>query len=110
MQYDSILIIITLPRHVGNKQIAAQCQFTGLGSVTFRKDVTSLYALAFLTDGTKVDCHILIRTAELGNCIFLGCGLETNKLFFFCTVICNTNRRSVYKINHAIALSRNHGA
>ena len=110
VQYDGILIIVALPRHVSNKQVLAKCQFTCLGRVAFCQDITSLNTLSFLTDRTEVDGHILVGTTELGNTVFLHRRFEAYEVLFLCTVVENTDCCSINIIHNTLALGSNHCA
>ena len=110
VQYNSILIVVTLPRHVSNKQVLAKCQLACLGRITFCQDITSLHALTLFTDRTKVNGHVLVGTTELRNTVFLHCRLETYEVLFLCAVIQNTDCCSIYIIYNALALGSNHCA
>ena len=108
VQYNGILIVIAFPWHVSHQKVLTQSQFSLLGRITFRQNVPGFYALAFIADRTKVNRHILVCTTELRDAVFFQRRLETYELFFFRTVVQNTNGRSVHIFNHAITLSRNH--
>ena len=41
VQHDSILIVVTLPRHISDLDVTTESEFTGLGRVPFGKDITS---------------------------------------------------------------------
>ena len=108
IQYDSILIVVTLPRHVSHEEVTAKSQLTVFGSITLSKDVTLLHNLTCIANRTEVNGHILVRTAELGNLVFLYVRIEANKLFIFRTVVSNTDGSSIYIFNHTITFCRNH--
>ena len=105
--YDGILIVVTLPRHVSDKEVASKCELTILCSIAFGKDITLLYTLTLITNRTEVDNHILVGAAELRNAVFLCCRLEANELVLLTTVVENTDCRSVNIFNDTIALSGN---
>ena len=48
--YDSILKVVTLPRHKGHGQVSAQGQFALLGRVSLTKYLTLLDLVAFSDD------------------------------------------------------------
>ena len=108
VQHDSILIVVTLPRHISHEQVAAQGQLTILCSIAFRQDVTLLYTLAFVADRTQVNSHVLVGTTELRNAILLQSGLKADKLLILRTVIEDTDGGSVHIVNDAVTLSGNH--
>ena len=87
VEHNSILVVVTLPWHIGNKKVAAKCQLAILGGITLGEDVACLHALSLVADRTEVDGHILVRTAELRNAVFLQCRLKADELLVFRTVI-----------------------
>src|SRR5574344_2335847 len=108
IQYDSILIVVTLPRHISYKQVTAQCQFTIFCSIALSQDIACLYTLTFTTDWAQVNSHVLVCTTELRNTVFLQCRLKTYEFFLFRTVVQNTDSCSVYIFYNAFAFSSNH--
>ena len=110
VKHDSILIVVSFPRHIGHKEVTAQSQFTILGSITFSKDIAGLHALTLLTDRTKVNNHVLVSTAELRNTIFLQSRLEAYELLILRAIIEDTDGRSIHIFNHTFTLSGNHSA
>ena len=108
VQYDSILIVITLPRHVCNQKVLTQSQLTSLGRVTLGEDVTGLYTLALLANGTQVDGHVLVSTTELGNAVFLHRRLEAYEVFLLCTVVKDTDSCCINIVNNTVALGSYH--
>ena len=70
-EHNSVLIVVTLPRHVCNKQVTSESKLTIFSSVSFCKYITGFHTLTLVTDRTQVDCHILVCTTELRNAIFL---------------------------------------
>ena len=109
VEHDSILIVVTLPRHVSHEQVTTQCQLTVLSSITLSQDITLLHALALVTDRTQVDGHVLVGTAELRNTVFLHGGFEADELLVLCTVIEDTDGCSVNIFNHTVTLGGYHG-
>ena len=107
VQYDSILIVVTLPRHVSYQQVLTQCQFAISCRVTFCQDITFLNALTFRANRTQVDSHALVSLAELRNRIFFQRRFKAYKLFIISTVVKNTDSSSIYEFNHTITFSRN---
>ena len=81
VEHDSILVVVTLPRHVCHKKVTSQSQFTVLSGITLSEDIALMNMLTLLADGAEVDGHVLVRTAELGNGIFLNVGIEAYKFF-----------------------------
>ena len=109
IQYDGILIIVTLPRHISYQQVLTQCQFTLFSRITFSQDITFLHTLAFVTNRTQVNRHVLVSLTELRYSIFLQSRFETYKFFVFRTVIQNTDSSSIHIVNHTIAFCGNLG-
>ena len=107
VQYDGILIVITFPRHISNKQILTQCQFTVLSRITLRQYLAFCYPVTSVADRTKVNSHILVSLAEFRNSIFFQSRFKTYKLFIFRTIIQNTDSGCIYVINHTVTFRRN---
>ena len=107
VQYDSILIVVTFPRHVSNQQVFTQSQLTFFRRISFCQNLAFRYTLTNFTNRTKVNRHILIRTTPLRNTIFLQCRFEAYKFFVLCTIIQNTNNSSVHKFDYTITFSGN---
>ena len=107
VQYDSVLIVVSLPRHVGNQQVLTQSKLALFGRVTLGKDLSLRHTLTFLANRTKVNRHVLVGTTPFGNSIFFQCRFEAYKLFLFRTIVQNADSRSIYKVNHTFALSSN---
>ena len=110
VKHDGILVVVTLPRHVGNQQVLTQCQLSVFGRVAFGQNLALYYPIALITDRTEVDGHILVGTTELGNTVFFESRLEADELLVFCTVIENTDGGSIYILNNTAALCCNHSA
>ena len=110
VEHDGVLVVVTLPRHVCHQEVATECKFAVFRCITFGEDVTGLDALSLFADGTQVDGHVLVRTTELGNIIGNGRGVESAIFFVFRAIVGDDNLRSVYEINHTVALCRDHCA
>ncbi len=78
---DGIPIVITFPRHISNKQILTQCQFTVLSRITLRQYLAFCYPVTSVADRTKVNSHILVSLAEFRNSIFFQSRFKINKCF-----------------------------
>ena len=107
VQYDSVLIVVSLPRHVGNQQVLTQSKLALFGGVTLGKDLPFRHALTFLTNRSKVNRHVLVGTTPFRNRIFFQCRFEAYELFVFRTVIQNADSRSIHEINNTLALCCN---
>ena len=107
VQYDSILIVVTFPRHVSNQQVLTQCQFTLFSRITFSQDVTFLHTLASVANRTQVNRHVLVSLTELRYSIFFQSRFKTYELFVFCTVIQNTDSSSINVVNNTISFRSN---
>ena len=108
VEHDSILIVVTLPRHVSNEQVLTQCQFSVLGRITFSENLSLHNPLALTANRTKVNGHTLVGTTEFGNAILLEGWLKANKLFFLSAVIQDTDSGSIYIFHHTITLCGDH--
>ena len=109
VQYNSILIVISLPRHISHQQVLTQCQLTLFCRITFGQDITLFHPLALVADRTQVNRHVLVSLTELRYSIFLQSRFETYKFFVFRTVIQNTDSSSIHIVNHTIAFCSNLG-
>ena len=105
---DSVLIVVTLPRHISHNKVTTQCQLSVLCSITLSKDITLLHALTLITDRTKVYNHVLVSTTELRNTILLQSRLKAYKLLIICTIIENTDCSSINILNNTITFRCNH--
>ena len=103
IQHNGILVVVTFPRHVSHQQVLAQCQFAIFRRVTFSQNLSLSYTLAFFTNGTKVNRHILIGTTPLRDVVFLQSRFKAYELFVFRAVVQDTDSRSIHKVDHAIA-------
>ena len=108
VEHDSVLVIVAFPRHISHKKVASESKFTVLCSISFCQDIAFLDPLSLVADWTKVDCHILVGTAELRYSVFLERRLKAYKLFFLRTVIKYSYGCSVNVLNNTIALGSNH--
>ena len=87
VEHYGILIVVTLPRHVGNEKVASQCQLAVLSGITLGEDVSSLHSLSLVADRTEVDGHVLVGAAEFRYAVFLQCRLEAYELLVVGAVI-----------------------
>ena len=103
-----VLVVVTLPRNVGNEQVAAQGQLTILSCVTLGEDVALLHTLTLVADRTKVDGHVLVGAAELGDAVFLQSRLEADELVVLGAVVKDADGRSVDIFDDTVALGGDH--
>ena len=108
VEHDSILIVVTLPRHISHEQVTTQSQLTILGGVTLSQDITLLHTLTLLTDRTQVDGHILVRTTELRNTVFLQGRLEADELLILSAIIEDTDGGCVHIVDDTFAFGGHH--
>ena len=108
VEHDSILIVVTLPRHVCHKQVTTQCELTILSGITLCKDVTLLHSLTLVTDRTQVDSHILVGTTELRDTILLQSWLKAYELLLVSTIVEDTDGCGINILYNTVALSGNH--
>ena len=107
VQYNSILIVIALPRHVSNQQVLTQCKLSVFGWITFCQNLTCSNALALLANRTEVNRHVLVGTAPFRDIIFFQCRLEAYEFLLFRTVVQNTDSRCIHEFNHTVTLGSN---
>ena len=110
VEHDSILIVVTLPRHVCHKEITAQSQLAVFSGIALGKDVALLHTLPLVADRTQVDGHVLVRAAELRNTVFLQSWLKRDELLVLGAVVKNTDGCSIDIFDDTVALGGNHGA
>ena len=91
IQYNSILVVITFPRHISHQQVFTQCKLTTLSWISFSQDITLLHTLSFITSRTEVNGHALISLTEFRNSVFLQSRFKAYKFFIFISVIQDTN-------------------
>ena len=87
IEHDSVLIVVTFPRHISYKEVLTQSQLAVLRAVTLGEDVAELDALSLLADGSQVDGHVLVRAAELRDAVFLQSRLEAYELLVLSAVV-----------------------
>ena len=107
VQHDGILIVISFPRHVSHQQVLTQSQLTVLGRVSLGQDIAFLHTLTLVANRTQVNRHILVRTTELGNAVFLQGRFETYKLFILRPVIKDTDGRGIHELDNTVSLGCN---
>ena len=66
VQHDGILVVVTLPRHEGHLEVAAQSQLTVFGRITLGENIAGFHTVAFVADRTQVDRGALVGLAEFG--------------------------------------------
>ena len=110
VKYDSVLVVVTLPRYVSYQQVASESEFSVFSSVSFSKDVALLYPLSLVAYRTEVYCHILVGTAELRYPVLLECRFEAYELLFLSPVVKYSYGSCVYIFNNTVTFGRNHCA
>ena len=110
VEHNGVLIIVTLPGHVGNQQVLAQCQLAVLGAVAVGQNLALLHTVALADDGAQVDGHVLVGAPELGYAVFLERRLEADKLLVLGAVIEDADGGSVHIVHRTGSLGGNHGA
>ena len=109
-EHDGVLIVVSLPRHVGHKQVASQRQFTVLSSIALGEDLSGMHVLPFLTDRSQVDGHVLVGAAELGYAVLLEGGFEAYELLLLGTVVEDTDGGGIDILDYALTFGHHHGA
>ena len=107
VEHDSILIVITLPRHERHFQVSTQGKLTLLSGITLCQDIAALHTLTHLADRTEVDRGALVGTAELRNLIFLCSRLKFHVILILGTVILDSDDSGIYEFNYAGTLRHN---
>ena len=107
VQHDSILVVISFPRHECDFEVTSQSQLAILGGITFGKNIPGFNPVSLVADRTQIDSRALVRFTELGYDIFFYGIFKTYKFFIFRTIVANTNRSGIDKLDNAIALGRN---
>ena len=107
VEHNSILIVVTLPRHVRHLQVATESEFAVFGRVTFGKDVAFFHSLTAFADWTQVDGGALVGLAELRQAIFYNRLVEAYESFFFSLVVANADNVGIHIFDNAGAGSLN---
>ena len=76
VEHDSVLIVVTLPRHVCHLEVATDSKFTTSCRVTLSEDIALLHTLTLVAHRTKVDSGALVGLAELRKIICLNSVVE----------------------------------
>ena len=108
VEHDSILVVVTLPRHICHKEVTTQSKFTVLSSITFSQDITLLDALSLITDRTQVDGHILVGTTELRDTILFQSRFKRYELLVLSAVVQDTDSGRINILDDTLALSGDH--
>ena len=95
VQHDSILIVVTLPRHISDLDVTTESELTGLGRVPFGEDITSLDTLTLEADRTKVNRGALVRLTELRQAVGRDRIFEAYEELVIRTVVADLDRGSV---------------
>ena len=109
VEHDGVLIVVTLPRHEGNLEVATQGEFTILGGVTLGEDVATGDALSARTDGTEVDGCRLVGFAPLRYAVFLDGILEGYEFLLVGAVVTDADCCRVYELDDTVTLGHNLG-
>ena len=80
---DSVLEVVTLPRHEGNHHVASQSKFAALCGVAFAEHLTLLDLVAFADDRTEVDGGAVVGALVFGEAIFVEVVVEAYEAFLF---------------------------
>ena len=94
---DSILVIVSIPWHESNQDVSTKCQLTVEGSRTVCKNITLLYFLSQLYDGSLVITGILVCSLVLQNLVHIQ-----NSVSY--TIRLNANLIGCYEYNLTITL------
>ena len=66
VKHDSILVVVSLPRHVSNKDITPKSQFSILSCIALGEDIALFHTIALTTDRLEVNRCTLVRLAVFG--------------------------------------------
>ena len=105
VEHNSILIVVTLPRHVSHLDVATESKLTSLSGVPFGEDIASFDTLSLEADRTEVDRGALVGLAELRQAVGRDGVFEANEDFIIGTVVADLNRGSVNEDDFTSALS-----
>ena len=105
IEHNSILIVVPLPRHVSNLDVATKSKLTSLRGVPFGEDIPSLDTLTLETDGAQVDRGALVCLAELGEVVGRDGILEANEDLILGTIIADLNAGRIDEDNFTGTLS-----
>ncbi len=90
-QYDSILIVITLPGDIGYLQVLTERQLTALGSITLGQDLTFLHRVALAYQRMEVDGGVLVGLLELRHLVLFLRRVEADSLFLCRTLVADAD-------------------
>ena len=110
VQHDGVLVVVTLPRHEGHFEVAAQSQLAVLGRITFGENVAGFHTVALVADRTQVNRGALVGLAEFRELILFNGIFETYKLFVLGAVVADTNHGGVDKLDNTGTFGHNLGA
>ena len=107
VEHDSILVVVTLPRHERHFQVTSESKFSLFGCITFCQDIAFLYALTFWADRAQVDSCALVRLTELRNSIFFNWIFKAYEFFVFSTVVADADDACIDKFDNAGTFGHN---
>ena len=105
--HDSILVVVSFPRHECHFQVPSECQFSLFWRVSFRQYLTFFHTLTFSHDRFQRDRRTLVCTLVFRQVIFFRIRFKAYKSLFLRTVIFNNNLASVNKRDHSRSLCDN---
>ena len=108
--HDSILVVITLPRHEGHEHVATQCQLTLAGSITLGQHIALLHLVASSDDRFLVDAGVLVGSSEFLQHVSLHIGVERNQSLGIGAVVADDDLQCIGIFHHTFALSAQHSA
>ena len=108
--HDSILEVVSLPRHERHHQVTSKGQFTVFGGIAFCQNIPFLDFLTFRHDRTLVETGVLVRSSELQKLVILDIRVEADQLFCICALVCYFNMLSVNRFHHTSTFCEQHHA
>ena len=101
VDHDSVLKVVSFPRHERYQQVAAQGQLTTLRCVTFAKNLSLFHALSLHNDGAQVDGGALVGLQKLHQRVNLDIAFKANQGVLFGAVVSNVDFVGIHVLDRS---------
>ena len=109
VKHDSILVVVSLPGHVSNKDITPKSQFSILSCIALGEDISLFHAIALATDRFEVNRCTLVRLAIFGERIGNNRFFKANEKLLVGLVVTNLDLICIHVDNLAGSFCHNLG-
>ena len=109
VKHDGILVVVSLPGHVSNKDITPKSQFSILSCIALGEDISLFHAIALATDRFEVNRCTLIRLAIFGEGIGNDRFFKANEKLLVGLVVTNLDLICIHVDNLAGSFCHNLG-